>query len=115
MARFSMGNFAPALEDANEAVAADVSYVRDHPPHPPGIPTLPPDTRLQRPTTTNNTPNTLPRYAKGFYRKGQACSKLNRFSEAASSYASAVALEPDSKLFKKLQKKVRHDHDHDHE
>ena len=42
----------------------------------------------------------------GFYRKGQACSKLNRFSEAAAAYKSGVALEPENKLFKKLLKKA---------
>lgn len=73
MARFSMGNFAQALEDANEAVAADASY------------------------------------SKGFYRKGQACSKLNRFSEAVAAYTSGVALEPENKLFKKLLKKAEED------
>ena len=105
-----MGSFAPALEDANAAVAADVSYVWDYPTHP-SCPSSRPITVTTVITTINTTATTPPptRYAKGFYRKGQACSKLNRFSEAATAYTSALALEPDSKLFKKLQKKVRRD------
>lgn len=50
-----------------------------------------------------------PSYAKGFYRKGQACSKLNRFSDAAAAYSKGLELEPSNKLFKKLQTKAEED------
>lgn len=43
-----------------------------------------------------------PSFAKAFYRKGQALSKLKRHAEAVTAYETGLALEPDSKVFKKL-------------
>ena len=46
-------------------------------------------------------------FAKGFYRKGQALSKLARHGEAAEAYDAGSALEPENKTFKSLAEKSR--------
>lgn len=43
-----------------------------------------------------------PTYAKGYYRKGQACIKLKKYSEAVEAYEGGLKLEPDNKTFKTL-------------
>jgi tetratricopeptide (TPR) repeat protein len=46
-------------------------------------------------------------YSKGYYRKGQACTKLNMHSEAAEAYEGGSKLEPDNKTFKSLAESAR--------
>lgn len=41
-------------------------------------------------------------YAKGYFRKGQACSKLKRHKDAADAFDEGARLEPKNKTFKKL-------------
>lgn len=69
-ARFGLGRFDAALEDAEAAIAADGSW------------------------------------AKGFFRKGQACNGLKRFADAAAAFEQGAALEPANKLFKSLASKA---------